>query len=442
MWKAPALSVFEHGAIVAFGLLVYVMVTRIGQQRRHPSAALAWVLGIVLLPYFAVPLFLVFGTRKFARPARNGRSRMKQVEESYRVDGQAWPHELLHAMDALVELCNEARSSLSVQTYLLRNDTVGRAVVRALIEAAHRGVITRLLVDAAGSLWLPRHVESTLIAAGVSMRRFMPLFHNPLRGRTNLRNHRKLAVADGCRLWAGGRNLGDEYFLDRPGQPAWIDLSFSVDGPLAASALVQFESDWRLSGGAPSIETPAPSQKAYAVLPAQWLPSGPDRADDIVHALLLSAAWHAQERVIAVTPYFVPDEALLEAWLCACRRDVRVCLVLPQRSNHLLADWARERAVRQLVNAGAEVHLVPRMLHAKAVVVDSTLALCGSVNLDCRSLFLNYEAAAVFYSIDEIEWLACWIESASTGGQQHLGKAPGLVRDVVEGLIRAVGFQL
>ncbi|HOL36616.1 MAG TPA: phospholipase D-like domain-containing protein, partial [Rubrivivax sp.] len=287
MWPLLSLSAFVHAAAVAGGLLVYVMATRIGRQRRHPSVAIAWVLTIAALPYLGVPLFLVFGTRKFARPVRPLHAPHAAHAGAPAAGGAAaaaprWSLELLRAMDvdapgvnrvvalhddgeaalqALLELCRSARSSLALQTFVLREDTVGGAVMQALATAAGRGVQVRLLVDAVGSLWLPRRTEAALAASGVSLCRFMPLVHNPMRGRTNLRNHRKLVVADGRRLWSGGRNLADEYFVDRGAEPAWLDLSFRVDGPLAASALVQFDHDWRLAGGhgAPLAQRPMPS---------------------------------------------------------------------------------------------------------------------------------------------------------------------------------------
>lgn len=459
-WSMTAL---EHAAFVAAGLLTYVLVTRIGRQRRHPSAALAWVVGISAFPYLALPLFLVFGTRKFARPPPRRlalRPRQREAEAVPR-----WATSLLAALDvdpvqhttsiefhadgarslqALLALCARARQRLDVGTFFVGNDEVGAATLRCLAEAAARGVRTRLLIDAIGSRTSSRRGLDTLRAAGVAVVRFMPLLHNPSRGRTNLRNHRKLAVADGLRLWSGGRNLAAEYFLDRPGQPAWADLSFTIEGSLADSAQAQFEQDWRLAGGAPAAApVPAPDDAAGRPGPlAQWVPTGPDRADDTVYALLLAAAHHATQRILAVTPYFVPDDALLDAWCMACRRGVRLCLVVPARSNHRLADLARELALRRLVAAGAEVRLASGMVHAKAVVVDTGLALCGSVNLDGRSLFLNYEVMTAFYGIDEIEWLARWIEALGGRASPHRGETPSLPRDVLEGVVRSVGFQL
>lgn len=458
------LSGLIHAAIVATGLLVYVLVTRIGQQRRHPSAALAWVVAIVAFPYLAVPLFLLLGTRKFARPPRRGAVCARQLQ-SAAAPLPEWAATLLAALDvdgscanasvefqpdgkrsldALIDVCNGARRRLDVCTFILGDDEVGAAVADALAAAAARGVRTRLLLDAIGRLSASRAMLARLRAAGVDVLLFMPPLHNPMRGRTNLRNHRKLAVADDAYLWAGGRNLAIEYFLDQPGRPAWIDLSFTVEGPLAASAGAQFERDWRLAGGAviDRAEPRAALAPAASGPIAQWVPTGPDCADDTVYALLLAATCHAADQILAVTPYFVPEEALLQAWCLACRRGVRLCLVLPQRSNHRMADLARERALRRLVEAGAEVRLVAGMVHAKAVVVDRSKALCGSVNLDSRSLFLNYEVMTAFYGTAEIDWLAGWIRELARQGAAYRARPPSLAGDILEGVVRALAFQL
>lgn len=458
----PSLSALEHGAFVAAGLLIYVLVTRAGRQRRHPSAAIGWVIAIAAFPYVVVPLFLTFGTRKFARPMASRQAPGRPRDTFAGVPN--WAGSLLAAMavpaptvnagvrflpegreslDALLALCGSAKDRLDICTFILGGDEVGRAVTQALTAAALRGVQCRLMVDAVGSFRTPRSQLSALRAAGVEVRVFMPLLHNPLRGRTNLRNHRKLAVADDWRLWAGGQNLADDYFLRSRKNPPWIDLGFVVEGPVAASARAHFDRDWQGTGAG----LPAAWQRQRPPVAAdgpvlQWIATGPDGPDDTVHSLLLAAAYRAQERIVAVTPYFVPDEALLDAWCIACRRGVALTLVVPLRSNHRLADIAREHALRRLVQAGAQVRLLPRMLHAKAVVVDHALGLCGSVNLDGRSLFLNYEAMAAFYSRTEVDWLAAWALRLARSGQSHAGAAPSLARDLLEGAVRAIAFQL
>lgn len=454
-----SLTPLQHGMFVLVGLLTYVMVTRIGGHHRHPSAAIAWVLLIGLLPYLGLPLFLVFGTRKLVRPAR----RLSRVPRDASTDGPAWALQLLGALDvpppvrnrsidfhgsgaeslrALLAIIEQARERVDVCTYVVGDDEVGRAVLTALVHSAQRGVRVRVLVDAIGGLRGARRTLAMLQGTGVESRRFMPVFRNPVRGRTNLRNHRKLVVADGAVAWSGGRNLASEYFDD--GEHGWVDLSFVVRGPLALQAQALLERDWQAAHGRVATGGCADDVDAQALdgPPAQLVPSGPDLADDTLYALLVAAAFRAERRIIAITPYFVPEDALLAAWCVACRRGVRIDLVVPSRSNHRMADLARGRALRALAAAGGHVHLHPAMIHAKLVIVDDEIALCGSANLDSRSLLLNFELMTAFYGRPEIDWLTHWVEAQSRCSRAYEPASPSWGRDVLEGFVRAVGFQL
>jgi cardiolipin synthase len=472
MTRFILLSGLGHTIVVVAGLLVYVMATRIGHQRRHPSAAMAWVVGIVAFPYVTLPLFLLLGSRKFARPLPQVHHRAGDNEPDLKPgEGPHWATSVLaglelqpsmrnrtvqfhadgeQALQALLALIDSAQHQLDISTFVFSQDEIGERVGEALVRCAQRGVVTRLMVDAVGSLRTPRAVWRRLAQAGVKVRRFMPLLHNPMRGRLNLRNHRKMAIADGRRLWSGGRNLAAEYFIDRPGAPAWVDLSFDLEGSLAAVTLAQFKADWRTATGRVPLGRRAALPAPEALLHgspadgplAQWVPSGPDQPDDTVHALLVTAAFHARRRIVAVTPYFVPDDALLDAWCMACRRGVQVDLLLPARSNHRLADWARERALRQLAAAGARVWLARGMVHAKAVLIDDQMALNGSLNLDARSLFLNYEHMTAFYGAPQIAWLSDWCAAHIAAARPYHARKPSWLRDIGEGVVRSVGFQL
>lgn len=513
------LSGLGHTVLVMAGLLVYVLATRIGHQRRNPSAAVAWVISMVALPYLTLPLFLLIGTRKVVRPLRRARglptrlttlmpAALKEARSDTAVaadtaiastTGPAWATQLLACMElppavhnativwhadgpmalqGLMRTIDSATRTLDVCTFVFGDDVIGNQVAQALLRAVARQVAVRLLVDAVGSLHASASMLRSLEDGGVLVQRFMPLFRNPMQGHTNLRNHRKLVVADRHRLWTGGRNLAVEYFLDRPGQPAWIDLSYEVCGPLAVQAATQFGLDWVAASGVPAgaarvlphgglamrqtqnqnqdegpriatsaVFLPTHADPVHDAHPvdgplAQWVPSGPDHADDTVHTLLLAGAFHAQQRIVAVTPYFVPDDALVDAWCLACRRGVQVTLLLPQRSNHRLADWARERALRALAAAGAQIWLAPSMVHAKAVLIDDDFALSGSLNLDARSLFLNYEVMTAFYAADDLRWLYRWCDEQIAHALPYQARKAGWARDVAEGVVRTVGFQL
>lgn len=461
MIRVAVFSALGHTIFVVAGLLIYVLTTRIGHQRRPPSSAIGWVVSILAFPYIAVPLFLVLGARKLTRPQRH----LYSAADRPPAGGPIWATQLLASMElpppvhneslvwhddgpgalqSLLALIDGAQQRLDLCTFIFGNDEVGDAVAEALARCAQRGVRVRLLIDAIGSMKTRPRTLKRLREQGVRVRRFMPLLHNPRRGRLNLRNHRKVAVADGAHVWSGGRNLAVEYFFDRPGAPAWIDLSHEAHGALATQAATQFDRDWRSASG--RVRSPGaallPATATTGGPCAQWVATGPDHADDTVHALLLAAAYHAKKRILAITPYFVPDDALLDAWCMACRRGVDVNLVVPARSNHVLADWARGRALRELCAAGGKVWLLAQMAHAKAVVIDDDLALSGSMNLDARSLFLNYEVMTAFYSPDQVQWLVRWFEQQISTAQAFDAKQPGLLRDMGEGLVRSVGFQL
>jgi cardiolipin synthase len=450
-----------HSLVVAISVLVYVLTTRVEHERRPPSIAIAWVLGMFAVPYLALPIYLLFGRRKLPRKVLRWsgiRSHCthwaEDLIESFGLAPAAPSSVRLHqdgaeSAAALFATMSSAVDRLDICTYILGNDAFGREAMQLMIERARSGVQVRLLIDGVGAMQLPHACFRHLNIAGIQTSIFSPLFARKTQGPRNLRNHRKLVIADGAHLWAGGRNIAAEYFIGLKGETAWRDLSFDLHGPVAAAAAGQFEADWVAAGGRPAARTPGVVTPGVgASVPqsaggrAQFLPSGPDQAEDTVQALLIDACFHVRDRMLAVTPYFVPDASLETAMRLAARRGVKIDLVMPVISNHRLADFARNRALRTLGNAGVNIHLLPYMIHAKAVVFDGSIAISGSVNLDSRSLLLNYECAVVFYGAREIDWLANWIHALIPEGQPFDCRAPGLWRDIGEGLLLTVAYQL
>jgi cardiolipin synthase A/B len=452
-----------HGLITVLALLLYTITSHVMRQRRNPSAAIAWILFILLVPYVAMPAFLVFGSRKLQRPAR-----LARVSPVALPGPPAWAVQTIVALDqpppvayhalalhadgaaarqALFETLDGARHTIDLATFILAGDDFGLAVLDRLCEKAQAGVHVRLMVDGLGNLMGRRAPVRRLIAAGGERVLFVPPFRSPLKGRTNLRNHRKLLVADAgtdaARLWCGGRNLAQEYFEGAPKLPPWRDLSFDLRGPLVAQAAALFDSDWAFARRA--TRPPAPPlvpPEGITLDGAQLIASGPDQRDDTLFALLVTAAYRAADRILLATPYFVPDPTLLTALAMAARRGVQVDLLLPSHSNHRLSDIARHRGLRTLAQAGARVWLAPGMFHGKLVVIDDTLALAGSANLDARSLFLNYELMVAFHAVADVQRFAAWFEHERSVARPHLPTAPGLVRDIAEGTLLWVGFQL
>lgn len=457
--------------LVVVGLAIYVGASHSLNQRRHPSAAIAWVLGILTVPYVALPLYLAFGTRKvvLARPVYEQRPLAVAASVTYPTMARSlqlgaamglpepvsYDRLVLHedgaaALQALRGIIAGATESLDISTFLVGRDVLGDEILQLLCRRAHAGVRVRLLIDGIG-IYLGGYPDvNALRAAGIEVVRFVPPFRSPKRGRTNLRNHRKMVIADGQRLWCGGRNLAAEYFEGDPRpilrRMPWVDLSFDLAGELVAQARKRFELDWAFATEReiqePAVSPTSPGCRGATPALAQLVDSGPDRADDTIFTLLVSACFTSQRRILAVTPYFVPESSLLTALTLAARRGIEVDLVLPAKSNHRLADFARHRALRDLVAAGARVWLHPRMVHAKAVLVDDELALVGSANLDGRSLFLNYEMMIAFYDRAAVMEFARWVDGRRKECLPYPYRAPGVLRELAEGLLLWLAFQL
>lgn len=443
----------QHFLVSAIALLVYILTSRARDQRRAPTSAIAWVLGLALVPYLMLPLYLLFGQRKlkpvaipYAGVVVEGPHWAAELIESF---GLAPPSECtvhLHAdgqqaREALYRIIADAQRTLDISTFIIGSDEFGRDIVARLARRSREGVKVRLLLDGFFALLVPGRYVRELKDAGVQVAVFRPFFSLRRLGPRNLRNHRKLVVADDCSLWCGGRNLAGEYFSGNSAGVVWPDLSFDLRGPVAAAAGHQFDLDWNTT----HLRTPIRARESASVeggALAQFLPSGPDQVEDTAQSLLIDGCYRARRRLLIVTPYFVPDDSLRAAMRLAARRGVKVTIVLPQRSNHLLADFVRSRPMRDLAGAGVEFRLLPTMIHAKAVVIDETLALCGSINLDLRSLLLNHEAAVVFYGQEQIDWLAQWIATKAEQGATYHAVPPSLLRDIAEGVLLTVAFQL
>jgi cardiolipin synthase A/B len=447
-----------HSLAIVVSILTYILTTRSARERRPPSIAISWVLGMIALPYAVLPLYLMFGRRKLTRrnatrladnaPAANW---AEELIDSFGLAGASaaqvrWHANGIEARDALFETFDQARHRLDVCTFIITDDPFGHEVSERLMQRARAGVRVRLLIDGVGALGLPGSRLRALRRAGVETAIFAPLLVRKTSAPRNLRNHRKLVVADGTHVWAGGRNLAAEYFTGDAGRRPWRDLSFDLDGRVAHAASRLFEADWCASRGKP-CEPLTPGNAISGETPgfasrAQFLPSGPDQSEDTVHALLIAACFHAEQRVLAVTPYLLPDASLTAAMRLAARRGVRIDICLPRSSNHVLADFARGRTLRTLADAGVYFHLLPEMVHAKGVVFDCALGISGSPNLDSRSLLLNYESAFVFYGAADVNWLANWIGALISEAAPFENRAPGLWRDLAEGLLLTVGYQL
>jgi len=433
----------SHAATLVGVFVSLLLVVRLLDSKRTPQSTFAWLLAIIFVPVVAIPLYLLLGQRKFPQRAKlPGRAEVPRP--SARGDGENPVAHVLKqsgvapardgntfelftdgesAYEALLRLIDGAAHSIDLTMFILGNDATGHAVLDALARRASAGVSVRVILDAVGSAVTLERAKRLLAGAGGEVRSFMPLGHSPVRGRTNLRSHRKLAIFDGEQVFGGGMNLALEY-LGAAGAPTperWVDVAVVVSGPVAADAAALFESDFRYCGGKTPAPAPPPPRSGGEEC-VQLVPSGPDMVTDTVYDAFLTGIFEARERVAIVTPYYVPDEALQHALELAARRGVRVELVVPSRSNHRLADVARRAMLRELAAAGVIVHYYPHaMVHAKAMVIDELVAYVGSPNFDMRSLFLNYEVALFTYSRSSVRTITRFIDALAA---RSLATAP------------------
>ncbi|MBU2489321.1 MAG: cardiolipin synthase, partial [Proteobacteria bacterium] len=282
---------------------------------------------------------------------------------------------------------------------------------------AAQGVKVRMLLDALGCMKVRKSFLAPITGAGGRVAFFMPMMHLPFRGRANLRNHRKMLIADGARAMVGGMNLAENYMgTHGPGQ-RWRDLAVYLEGPSVAHIHQVFASDWRFTHGEdiPPVEHKFPEGPNNRKATLQVIGSGPDVPGDPLRDAILSFLFKANSRAWIVTPYFVPDELVATALSIAARRGVDVRLILPRRSNHPLTDLARAGYLTPLQEDGVRVFLYqPGMLHAKAMILDDFVAITGSANVDMRSLLLNYEVGLCIYSRHVIRELEGWMRWLQT----------------------------
>ncbi|WP_026259753.1 phospholipase D-like domain-containing protein [Desulfobacter curvatus] len=449
-----------HLAVVIGFVLAVTLVMSILRRQRSPSAAFAWLMVILFAPYLGVPLYLIFGGRKLKRDAHKKKAIHLEGQETvsaqdadpidallrgYGIPGATSGNKVrlcptgIDVYNALVQLIEDAEHQILITTFILSRDQVGRDIVERLSQKSAQGVTIRLLLDDIGSMFTTRNFLSSLLNNGGKVAYFMPLFRAPFHGKANLRNHRKIAIADQKVVLAGGTNIADEYIGPYPSEDRWTDLSFVLTGPAVRHYLEVFQSDWLFAYGE-KINIIPPSLNDSDVTGqgvVQVIPSGPDVPGDPIYDALLTAVFAAKKRFWVVTPYYIPDQTLSQALRLAALRGVDVRVVVPLRSNHLLADLARGTHLRELEKYGGKIIKYPHMVHAKVILIDESQAVVGSANMDMRSLFLNYEIVMLAYSEPDVIAVHKWVQGLIKQGSEGM-QPVGIARDTVEGIARLV----
>ncbi len=296
------------------------------------------------------------------------------------------------AYPAMLAAAENAEKSLFLATYILESNHTGHKFIDALARAKDRGAEVRVLLDGIGELYSFPRSGKLLAKRGVRVARFMPPTLIPPSLHVNLRNHRKILVADGRIAFVGGMNIGDRHLAADEKRPSRVkDMHFRVTGPVVRQIEEVFVDDWAFVTGeniSPTVQDLDPAGKAVC----RAIVDGPDKDLDKLAVILAGAVSAARSRILIVTPYFLPSREMIGALQSAALRGVDVHVLLPEKNNLPFVHWAARNMLWELLQWGIRIfYQPPPFVHTKLFVVDDYYVQVGSANMDPRSLRLNFE---------------------------------------------------
>jgi cardiolipin synthase len=421
--------------VVVFEILGVLSAVHAIMSSRTPQGSIAWAVSLVTLPYVSVPAYWVFGRNKFRGYVLARQHELELIDDIVRqandqitavaalddwrsaaitgaekmaripltsgnnvtllVDGDATFASIFEGIDA-------AEEYVLVQFYIVRDDELGRQLQSRLIAKAQSGVRVLFLYDEIGSLGLSASYIEGLRSADVEIFPFHSRKGSGNRFQLNFRNHRKTVVVDGRIAWIGGHNVGDEYLGRDPAFGRWRDTHIRVEGPAVIGAQLAFVEDWRwatdeLPGGLSWTPHIAADAEAQVLVIA----SGP--ADELETASLMytQAIHSAARRIWIASPYFVPDDAIVQALQLAGLRGVDVRILIPEKADSTLVTLAAYSFFTEVKAAGVKIYRYQDgFLHGKVMLIDDNVATVGTANFDNRSFRLNFEITTVVFDAD------------------------------------------
>lgn len=436
--------VFTVSTVVGAGAAVHAAMTK-----QDVRAAIGWVGVTLFSPLFGAAAYFVAGVNRIRR-TRVSQQRdelmIAYAREPQPCDVDVVPHsapqfaslktltdhisrfQLLGAnavqplaggdetYPAMLHAIRDAQHTIALQSYIFDNDPIGQEIAQAIIEAHRRGVQVRVLIDAVGARYSRPPIVRMLKRGGVPTARFMTNPMGVLRmPYANLRSHRKILVVDGKIGFSGGMNIRAAFVRALSLDQTNRDTHFRYEGPMVAQLLSVFAHDWDFTTGE-SLANEAwfnhAANHAAGQVPVRCVPSGPDRSMGSTHDILLGALAVAQRHVRIQSPYFLPDQMLIGALATTARRGVRVDIVIPDKNNLRLVDYAMSAQLDQVIRRGCRVWRATGAFdHSKLMTVDDAWSYTGSSNLDPRSLRLNFELDTEIYDRDVAQWISGRIDA-------------------------------
>ncbi|MDR3072984.1 MAG: cardiolipin synthase [Clostridiales Family XIII bacterium] len=434
---------WENFLTLVYIVDIIIALTIIFLERKNPSSTLAWIMVLFFLPGIGILFYFLFSQniarRRIFRLSKREREVMQEtlleqirnvrhdrfaysnsIEPKWKeliLLNQNYARAILrqgnrisimtdggHMLDALVRDISEAKSSVDVEYFIVKNDATGRKLIDVLTQKAREGVQVRLLLDAMGSRQLTYDTLAAYVKAGGKYAFFFPAKIRFFNLMFNYRNHRKIVVIDGAVGYLGGFNIGNEYLGRNKKFGNWRDTHIRIEGDGIHDLSMRFALDWRFAAKEkiPLEIIYEQAEEPTGISAMQIVSCGPDSHREEVKHAYLKMITEANKNIYIQTPYFIPDSSIYDSLINAALSGVDVRIMIPSIPDHIFVYWATYYYCGQLIRSGVKVYIYDNgFLHAKTMVVDGEVCSVGSANFDIRSFRLNFETNAFIY--DETE---------------------------------------
>ena len=436
--------------IVFYLINIIIALTIALMEKRDISAAWAWLFVMLLLPGIGFIIYLFFGWKLNQRQIfdlkaqkRLGISDMAEYQKRNPKNKPTldtnFENDLVQMFlntdnailttkndlkiftdghekfNSLFEDLKKAKHHINIEYFTIYDDQLGKKLRKILVQKAREGVQVRVLYDLFGSKGSKQKFFKELIQAGGEVTPFMKSKLGYYSFRINFRNHRKIVVIDGSVGYIGGFNIGDQYLGRNKRFGNWRDTHLRLEGSVILQLQSRFFMDWNASAKRQKVQFSLdyfPQSNVQNNIPMQIVSSGPENDVQKIKQGYIKMIMGAKHSIWIETPYFIPDDALMEALLIAIRSGIEVRIVIPQMPDHPFVYRATEYYVQQLLKAGARIYSYQNgFMHAKTIVVDNMITSVGSANWDIRSFKLNFEANAFMYDPKVAEQIIATIKN-------------------------------
>lgn len=432
------MDLFNFSLVILFIVNMLLAILLIFIERRNPTSTWAWLVVLFILPGIGFFLYLLLGQNFHRKKMFDLKSEedalhkklllqneeliqskltindpkvnryIDMVRMNYRYSNALYTQNngikiYTNGNDKFPQLLEDIRGAkhhIHLGYYIYKPDKIGKEILEELIIKAKKGIKVRLLYDAMGGRTIPKHFFDELKKAGGKVDVFFPSKIPHFNIRINYRNHRKIAVIDGKIGYVGGLNIGDEYLGRSKRFGYWRDTHLRICGDAVDSLQKRFLLDWRYAS-----EEAIHFHKKYFPIKAdcgttgiQIVSSGPDAEEQEIKNGYLKMIQSAKKSIYIQSPYFVPDDSILESLRIAALSGVDVKIMIPNMPDHPFVYWATYSYVGDLIKSGVRSYKYNKgFLHAKTIVVDGEIASVGTANMDIRSYKLNFEVNAFIY---------------------------------------------